>query len=251
MVSDSNKNKRLDGFLLTLPCSSYRSSQARAFEAPAPGYPHLYDPMRGHALETPFGRGGSTFGFPTDHVRGSPLAKVTLIGYGDFSNPDCARTYRTVQEIEKRMGSRLRYVFRCFPEPLEFANAEESAEAAECAASQGRSSGRCTIACSRPHVGVGRFSRGEMRGGVGLDVPRFRREMRGHVHLAKIRAGRNAGLRRGVVRAPALFINSLRHESSFGLTTLLRSGPGPRQADHDPETFPGDRPSPPSWSLTT
>jgi 2-hydroxychromene-2-carboxylate isomerase len=56
---------------------------------------------------------------------------------------------------------------------------------------------------------------------LGLDVRRFRREMKGHVHLAKIRAGRKAGVRSGVVGSPTFFINSSRHESSFGLTTLL------------------------------
>jgi 2-hydroxychromene-2-carboxylate isomerase len=57
--------------------------------------------------------------------------------------------------------------------------------------------------------------------GLGLDLRQFRREMTGHVHLAKVRAGRKAGVRRGVVQAPTFFINSLRHESSFGMTTLL------------------------------
>src|SRR6202011_4708911 len=49
---------------------------------------------------------------PEDHIRGSPSAPVTLVGYGDFSNPDCAQTYRTVNKIRQKMGTRLRYVFR-------------------------------------------------------------------------------------------------------------------------------------------
>ncbi|MEP6995682.1 MAG: thioredoxin domain-containing protein [Acidobacteriota bacterium] len=156
----------------------------------------------------------------TDHVRGSPLAKVTLIGYGDFSNPDCARAYRTVQEIEKRMGSRLRYVFRCFPEPLKFANAEESAEAAECAASQGKFwEMHDRMFETSPESNDFHVARCAEE--AGLDVVRFGREMGQRVHLARVRAGREAGLRHGIVRTPALFINSLRHESSFGLTTLL------------------------------
>lgn len=157
---------------------------------------------------------------PTDHVRGSPLAKVTLIGYGDFSSPDCTRTYRTVKKIQKKMGSQLRYIFRSFPEPLEFANSEDAAEAAECASAQGKfwEMHDCMF------ENQGAFDELQLARCVkelGLDLRQFRREMRGHVYLAKVRASRKAGVRRGVVQAPTFFINSSRHESFFGLTTLL------------------------------
>lgn len=156
---------------------------------------------------------------PTDHVRGSPLAEVTLIGYGDFSNPDCTRTYRTVKKLQKKMGSRLRYIFRSFPEP-QFANSEEAAEAAECASSQGKfwqmHDRMFENQCASDEFHLLRCAKE-----LGLDIRRFRREMKEHVYLAKIRAGRKAGARRGVVGAPTFFINSKRHESSFGLTTLL------------------------------
>jgi protein-disulfide isomerase len=155
-----------------------------------------------------------------DHVRGSPLAKVTLISYGDFSNPDCTRTYQTVKKIQKEMGSRLRYVFRSFPDRLEFANSEDAAEAAECASSQGKfwEMHDCMFENQGAfdEVQLARCAKE-----LGLNLRQFRREMREHVHLAKVRAGREAGVRRGVVGAPTFFINSTRHESSFGLATLL------------------------------
>jgi protein-disulfide isomerase len=155
-----------------------------------------------------------------DHVRGSPLASVTLVGYGDFSNPECTKTYRMVKSIQKKMGSRLRYVFRSFPAPLQFANSEEAAEAAECASSQGKfwemHDRMFEKHCSSDELHMARCAKE-----LGLDVRRFRREMKEHVHLAKIRAGRRAGVRHGVVGAPTFFINSSRHESSFGLMTLL------------------------------
>jgi hypothetical protein len=45
--------------------------------------------------------------------------------------------------------------------------------------------------------------------------------MREHAHRGKIRAGRKAGVRRGIVRAPTFFIGSSEHKSAFGLATLL------------------------------
>ena len=56
---------------------------------------------------------------------------------------------------------------------------------------------------------------------VGLNARQFRRDMRGHVHLATVRVVRKEGVRSGVVEVPTFFINSLQHESAFGLATLL------------------------------
>jgi protein-disulfide isomerase len=155
-----------------------------------------------------------------DHIRGSPLAEVTLVGYGDFTCPDCAKSYRTVKKIQADMGSRLRYVFRSFPQnPLD-AKAEGAAEAAESAGAQGKFweiHDRMFENQNDPN----RLRLVKAARAAGLDTRQFRRDMRGHVHLAKVRVVRAGGVRSGVVRVPTFFINSLQHESAFGLTTLL------------------------------
>ena len=156
---------------------------------------------------------------PADHIRGSPSAPVTLVGYGDFSNPDCVKTYRTVNKIRQKMGARLRYVFRSFPEPGKFANSEAAAEAAECAASQGHFWEMHDRMFD--NHGTSDFQLSRHARELGLDLGRFRRELKGNVQRAKVRATRRSGVRSGVVAPPAFFINSVRHESSFGLATLL------------------------------
>jgi protein-disulfide isomerase len=155
-----------------------------------------------------------------DHVRGSPLARTTLVAYGDFASPACARTYETVKKIQKEMGARLRYVYRSFPQPEQFGNSEETAEAAECASAQGKfwEMHDSLFESETPTDGV-RLQRHAAR--VGLDLIRFRREMLAHVHSKRIRGVRQGGVRSGVATAPAFFINNVRHESSFGLATLL------------------------------
>jgi protein-disulfide isomerase len=156
----------------------------------------------------------------SDHSRGSPLAKTTLVAYGDFASPACAQTYRTVKKIQKEMGTRLRYVYRSFPQPEQFQNSEEAAEAAECASSQGKFwEMHDSLFESKSPTDEIRLSR--RAGEAGLDLLRFRREMRAHVHSGKIRGIRDGGVSSGVAGAPAFFINSIRHESSFGLATLL------------------------------
>jgi protein-disulfide isomerase len=153
-----------------------------------------------------------------DHARGSPLAKTTLVAYSDFGSPACAQSYRAVKEIQRAMGSRLRYVYRSYPQPQRFRQSEEAAEAAECASSQGR--------FWEMHDSLFEGGGGEIRPyrcatEAGLDLFRFRREMNAHAHAGKLRKVRDGGLRSGVAAAPAFFINSVRYESSFGLATLL------------------------------
>jgi protein-disulfide isomerase len=155
-----------------------------------------------------------------DHVRGSPLAKVTLVGYGDFTCPDCARSYRAVKKIQAEMGSRLRYVFRSFSRRRLDGKSEGATEAAESAGAQGK----FWEIHDRLFENQGAFNQLELAQharAAGLNEDQFRRDMRGHVHLARVRAVREGGVRSGVADVPTFFINSLAHESAFGLATLL------------------------------
>ena len=155
-----------------------------------------------------------------DHARGSPLATTTLVAYGDFASPACGETYRTVREIQKAMGTRLRYVYRSFPQPEKSPHSEQAAEAAECASSQGKFwEMHDSIFESKTAIDESELLRGAMD--AGLDLFRYRREMRGGTHAEKVRDVRSGGVLSGVDEAPAFFINSVRHESSFGLATLL------------------------------
>lgn len=155
-----------------------------------------------------------------DHVRGSPLAKTTLVAYGDFASPACVLTYLTVKQIQREMGTRLRYVYRSFPEPERFGHAEEAAEAAECASAQGRfwEMHDCLFESRAAQDDLQLYRRATE---AGLDLSWFRREMRAHAHSERVQGVREGGVRSGVVAAPVFFINSIRHESSFGLATLL------------------------------
>jgi protein-disulfide isomerase len=156
----------------------------------------------------------------SDHTRGSPLAGTTLVAYGDFASPACAQTYRTVKKIQKQMGPRLRYVYRSFPQPEQFRHSEEAAEAAECASSQGKFwEMHDSIFESGDATDPVRLSRRAAE--AGLDILRFRRELRSHTHSRRVRGIRDGGVQSGVGTAPAFFINSIRYESSFGLATLL------------------------------
>ena len=73
-----------------------------------------------------------------DHRRGPETAPVTLVEYGDYECPYCGEAYPIVKEIQRRLGDRLRFVFRNFPLTQSHPHAEHAAEAAEAAAVQER-----------------------------------------------------------------------------------------------------------------
>jgi len=69
--------------------------------------------------------------------RGPDNAAVTIVEFSDFQCPYCSRVYPTVEKLMKDYDGKVRLVFRHFP--LSFhPNAEKAAEAAACAADQGK-----------------------------------------------------------------------------------------------------------------
>ena len=51
-------------------------------------------------------------------IRGEAGAKYTLIEYSDFQCPYCVRGYQTVEELRKRYGKDLRFIFKNLPLPF-------------------------------------------------------------------------------------------------------------------------------------
>lgn len=69
----------------------------------------------------------------TDHIRGKPNSKVTVIEYSDFQCPFSAQLHTFMQALLKETDTR--WVYRHFPLDL---LATLAAEASECAGEQGR-----------------------------------------------------------------------------------------------------------------
>ena len=84
-------------------------------------------PKNGH-LKPPVG--------PHDHIQGSASAPVTLVEYGDYQCPYCGSAYPIVKRVQKRLGDKLRFVFRNFPLAEAHPFAKGAAEVAEAAALQ-------------------------------------------------------------------------------------------------------------------
>jgi protein-disulfide isomerase len=155
-----------------------------------------------------------------DHIQGPADAAVTLVEYGDFECPYCGAAYPIVKEVQARMGERLRFVFRNFPITTSHAHAEQAAEAAEAAASQGRFWQMHDLLFENQR----RLRDQDLRAyaeQAGLAVEAFDEEMAEHVHAARVREDFMSGVRSGVNGTPTFYINGARHDDSYEIDTLL------------------------------
>jgi protein-disulfide isomerase len=157
-----------------------------------------------------------------DHRAGSDESVVTLVEYGDYECPACARAEPIVQQVRKRMGPRLAFVFRHFPLSNVHPHAEHAAEAAEAAASQGRFWEMHEAIFARPSALtdtdlVGRAER------LGLDADRVEQELAAGIYARRVRRDFESGVRSGVNGTPTFFINGRRHDGPWDLTTLLEA----------------------------
>ena len=155
-----------------------------------------------------------------DHIQGSADAAVTLVEYGDFECPYCGAAYPIIKEVEARLGERLRFVFRHFPITTSHPHAEQAAEAAEAAASQGRFWEMHDLLFENQR----RLRDQDLHAyaeQLALDGERFDRDLAQHVHADRVHEDFLSGVRSGVNGTPTFYINGARYDGSYQLQPLL------------------------------
>jgi protein-disulfide isomerase len=155
-----------------------------------------------------------------DHIQGSAEAAVTLVEYGDYECPYCGAAYPIIKEVQARMGDRLRFVFRNFPITTSHPHAEQAAEAAEAAATQGRFWEMHDLLYENQQR-LGDEDLHSYAEQLGLDVAPFDEQMAEHVHAERVHEDFISGVRSGVNGTPTFYINGARHDGSYELETLL------------------------------
>jgi protein-disulfide isomerase len=146
------------------------------------------------------------------HIRGEKDAVVTLEEFGDFQCPPCARVAGDIDEMERHYRPRVRIWFRNFPLAMH-AHAAEAAYAAEAAGRQGkfwemhdvlyREQDQWSKATDVPAL----FN--SYAGLLGLDVDRFRIDMKSPAVKDSVDADQRDGLTRGVTSTPTIFVNGV------------------------------------------
>jgi protein-disulfide isomerase len=161
---------------------------------------------------------------PRDHRRGSDDAPVTLVEYGDFECPQCARAYPIVKQIEATMGGRLRFVFRHFPLTNSHPRAQRAAETAEWAATRGEETfwrmHDALFDASDKLSDRQLIARAEA---LGLAHDTLERAWADHTFIPRVKEDFLGGIDSGVSGTPGFFINGVRHEGTWDEVALLRA----------------------------
>ena len=156
---------------------------------------------------------------PRDHARGPANAPVTLVEYGDFECPFCGRAYPELKRVLKKLGPKVRFVFRHFPLIAEHPHAQHAADVAEAAAAQGKFWEMHDLLYA--HQGaLEDDDLLEYARELGLDVPLVQRELSGHVHAARVEEDVASGEQSGVTGTPRFFINGRPHQEPGDARTL-------------------------------
>jgi len=155
-----------------------------------------------------------------DHVTGPAHAPVTIVEYGDFECPICKQVAPGLKGLLARFPGGIRFAWRHFPLEELHPHALAAAEAAECAAAQGKFwemhdllfDNQAHLKPKNLHAYAERLE---------LDMARFAAEMDEHVYVQRVREHIESGRRSHVRSTPGLFLNGTIQDASFGLRGLV------------------------------
>jgi protein-disulfide isomerase len=159
-----------------------------------------------------------------DHAAGPDDAPLTLVEYGDYECPYCARAYPMVKQLQERMGDRMRFVYRNFPLRESHPHAEHAAEAAEWAGDNGKFWEMHDVLFERRRDGPGWLDDERLLGyasDLGLDPADLERDFREERHHPRIRSDFMNGVRSGVNGTPTFFINGVRYDGGVDVDNLV------------------------------
>jgi len=142
-----------------------------------------------------------------DHVRGNRSAKFTVIEYTDFQCPYCSQFHAEMQRAMKETDTR--WVLRERPIAQIHPMAVPAAEAAECAAAQGRF-WEYADKVFENQKGLGYNKLFEFADQVGLDPRAFGTCVRGGTYRGLVKRTEQEADRLRINGTPTLFINGKR-----------------------------------------
>jgi protein-disulfide isomerase len=155
----------------------------------------------------------------TDHVRGPPHARTTLIEYGDFECPTCRIAVEPVHGLLRRFPGGLRFVFRHFPLEDAHPHALLAAEAAESAGAQGRFwEMHDLLFAHQSHLAMPDLLRYAEQ--LGLDHARVVDDLHQHRYLQRVREHLDSGHRAHLRATPSFFLDGRLQDVSYGMQGL-------------------------------
>jgi protein-disulfide isomerase len=159
---------------------------------------------------------------PDEHVRGAEDAALTLIEYGDFQCPYCARAHAALTELSDELGG-IRLVFRHLPLADFHPLAELAAEAAEAAGSQGKFWDMHDVLFEQQRTVTDKQDLAVLAESLDLDIERFRVEVLERRHRRRVQGDLERAHHDGATGTPSFFINGVRYRGDSDQASLRQA----------------------------
>jgi protein-disulfide isomerase len=159
---------------------------------------------------------------PDEHVRGPQDAALTLIEYGDFQCPYCARAHAALTGLADEVGG-IRLVFRHLPLSDMHPLAELAAEAAEAAASQGKFWDMHDMLFEQQRQVMDKQDLAVLAESIDLDIERFRVEVLERRHRPRVQGDLERARHDGAIGTPTFFINGVRYRGDSDRASLQQA----------------------------
>lgn len=158
-----------------------------------------------------------------DHLIGPWDAPVTLVEYGDYQCPFCAKAHPILKNVLARMDGAIRFVFRNFPLTRVHPLSRMAARAAEAAALQGKFWPMHDVLYeNQPTLSEEKIR--TLAQDLGLDLDRFEADWRERESIEqRVQQDFISGVRSGVSGTPGFFINGEKYDGSWTEDDLVRA----------------------------
>lgn len=149
-------------------------------------------------------------------TKGNPAASVMVVEYSDLQCPACRMTHAAVTKpLLEKYGDRIRFEFRHFPLITTHTYALDAAQAAECAADQGKFWEFIDIAYARQD-NLNRNVLPQWAKDAGVqDADLFSRCLASGIKRKTILSDLEAGKAQGVQGTPTFFVNGRKVETTL------------------------------------
>ena len=149
-----------------------------------------------------------------DHIWGNSNAPLELVEYGDFQCEHCGYAYPIIKNIQRKLGTNLKFVFRNFPLSEIHQNAVNAALATEAAGLQDKFWEMFDIIFENQNAldDESIFSYAQK---IGLDLKRFKNDIQKTELVSKVEQDFESGLRSGVNGTPTFFINGKKYNGDW------------------------------------
>jgi len=149
-----------------------------------------------------------------DNIEGNPKAPIELVEYGDYQCPHCGRAYPIIKDIQKRMGQKLKFVFRNFPLTEIHPDAFNAALAAEAAGQQNKFWEMHDIIFEHQrHLDTENILVYAKR--IGLNMAEFSKDIQKDIFVTKVENDIESGIRSGVNGTPSFFVNGSKYNGDW------------------------------------